>query len=35
MFDRTKFWQLHIARHASAAKGIMGACPLMRKMYPD
>jgi hypothetical protein len=35
MFDRKRFWQLNRARHFSAAKGLMGARPLMRLLYPD
>jgi hypothetical protein len=35
MFDSKKFWQLNRARHFSAAKGLMGACPLMRLLTPD
>jgi hypothetical protein len=35
MFDSKKFWQLKTARHFSAAKGLMGACPHMRLLYPD
>jgi len=33
--DRTEFWQPNNARQTSAAKGIMGARPLMREMFPD
>jgi hypothetical protein len=35
MFTDKRFWQLHIARQTSAAKGNMGACPQMRMNRPD
>ena len=35
MFDGRRFWQLKNARHFSAAKGLMGACPRMRLLCPD
>ena len=35
MFDRNRSWQPNNARQTSAAKGIMGARPLMHKMFPD
>lgn len=34
MFERSEFWQLHIARQTSAAKGNMGVRPQMH-MFPD
>jgi hypothetical protein len=35
MFDGKRYWQRNTARHFSAAKGLMGACPHMRLLYPD
>jgi hypothetical protein len=35
VLDRTNAWQLNTARQTSAAKGIMGVRPRLRKMYPD
>ena len=35
MFDDKRLWQLNTLRHFSAAKGLMGACPLMRMLTPD
>jgi hypothetical protein len=39
MFDRVGFWQLYtgyrFACQFSAAKGLMGACPRMRRFDPD
>jgi hypothetical protein len=34
MFADKRFWQLHIARQTSAAKGNMGARPQMRMISP-
>ncbi len=38
MFNTKAVWQLHtgyyVARQFSAAKGLMGACPRMRKFHP-
>jgi hypothetical protein len=34
MFANERFWQLHIARQTSAAKGNMGARPQMRMNHP-
>ena len=35
MFNDTGLWQLNTLRHFSAAKGLMGARPLMRLLHPD
>jgi hypothetical protein len=35
MFDSIRFAQPNITRQATTAKGIMGACPQIIKMYPD
>jgi hypothetical protein len=34
MFADKRFWQLHIARQTSAAKGNMGARPQMHMIPP-
>jgi hypothetical protein len=35
MFDRNRSWQPNNTRQTSATNGIMGARPLMHKMFPD